>query len=200
MSAQTDRARLKAREALVKARTGLINHVRQLIKAFGVKLPACSSKCFHKRVPEHLPESLKVAVQPILESLGVISRQIYETDKALEKLAKERYPETLRLRQVTGVEPLLSLAFVLTLEDPKRFEKSRDVGAYLGLIPKQHQSGDHDPGLGISKQGDKIPAVAGHLAPESAGAECTVQTRLVWSRLRFKAFWFEASRIWRTTW
>ncbi len=156
MSVQTDRARLKAREALVKARTGLINHVRQLVKAFGIKLPTCSSKCFHKRVSEHLPESLKAAVQPILESLGVISRQIYETDKALEKLTKERYPETLRLRQVAGVGPLLSLAFVLTLEDPKKFEKSRDVGAYLGLIPKRHQSGGSDPGLGISKQGDKM--------------------------------------------
>ena len=156
MQAQADRAKLKAREALVKARTSLINHVRGLVKAFGVKLPSCASKTFHKRVLEHLPENIKPAVRPILESLKVISRQIYEADKALEKLAKESYPETMLLRQVVGVGPLLSLAFILTLEDSKKFRKSRDVGAYLGLIPKQHQSGDRDPGLGISKQGDKM--------------------------------------------
>jgi len=153
---QADRARLKTREALVRTRTQLITHVRCLVKAFGVRLPSCASTCFHKRVLEHLPESLKPAVKPILESLKVISRQIYEIDKALKKLAKERYPETFVLRQVVGVGPILSLAFILTLENPKRFRNSRDVGAYLGLIPKQRQSGDSDPGLGISKQGDKL--------------------------------------------
>ena len=153
MPVQADRARLKARDALVRPRTQLITHVRCLVKAFGVTLPLCASTCFHKRVLEHLPESLKPAVGPILESLKVISRQVYED---LNKLAKEHYPETFKLRQVVGVGPILSLAFVLTLEDPKRFRASRDVGAYLGLIPKQRQSGSSDPGLGISEQGDKL--------------------------------------------
>jgi len=156
MPVQADRARLKAREALVKTRTGLITHVRNLVKAFGVKLPTCASTCFHKRVLEHLPESLKPAIKPILESLKVISRQVYEMEKDLRRLAVERYPETFKLRQVVGVGPILSLAFVLTLEDPKRFRTSRDVGAYLGLVPQQRQSGNRDPGLGISKQGDKM--------------------------------------------
>ena len=156
MQVQADRARLKAREALVRTRTQLITHVRCLVKAFGVMLPSCASTCFHKRVLEQLPESLKPAVKPILESLKVISRQIYEMDKDLNKLAKENYPETFKLRQVVGVGPILSLAFILTLETPKRFRNSRDVGVYLGLVPKQRQSGDSDPGLGISKQGDKM--------------------------------------------
>ena len=156
MQVQADRARLKAREALVRTRTQLITHVRCLVKAFGVTLPSCASTCFHKRALEHLPESLKPAVKPVLESLKVISRQVYEMNKDLNKLAKEHYPETFKLRQVVGVGPILSLAFVLTLENPKRFGTGRDVGAYLGLIPKQRQSGDSDPGLGISKQGDKM--------------------------------------------
>ena len=156
MPVQADRARLKARDALVRTRTQLITHVRCLVKAFGIKLPTCASTCFHKRVPLHLPESLKPAVKPVLESLKVISRQIYEMDKDLRKLAAEHYPETFKLRQVVGVGPILSLAFILTLEDPTRFRTSRDVGAYLGLIPKQRQSGASDPGLGISRQGDKM--------------------------------------------
>lgn len=156
MPVQADRARLKARDALVRTRTQLITHVRCLVKAFGITLPSCASTCFHKRVLEHLPEDLKPAVGPILESLKVISRQVYEMNKDLNKLAKEHYPETFKLRQVVGVGPILSLAFVLTLEDPERFSASRDVGAYLGLVPKQRQSGSSDPGLGISKQGDKL--------------------------------------------
>ena len=150
-----DRTRLKVREALVRARTSLIVHLRNLLKGFGIQLPKCAATCFHKRVLEHLPEALKPAVEPLLESLKTISRQIYEMKKDLEQLTAERYPEAQCLQQVVGVGPLLSLAFILTIEDPVQFKKSRDVGAYLGLVPKQHQSGDSDPSLGIG-QGDKL--------------------------------------------
>jgi transposase len=156
LQAHADRTRLKVREALVRSRTSLIIHTRNMLKAFGIQIPKCASTCFHKRVLEHLPEELKPAVAPLLESLKVISHQIYEMEKGIEKLSKERYPETARLRQVVGVGPLLSLAFVLTLDDPSQFIKSRDVGSYLGLVPKQRQSGERDPALGISKQGDKL--------------------------------------------
>jgi transposase len=156
LQAHADRTRLKVREALVRSRTSLIIHTRNILKAFGIQLPKYATTCFHKRVLEHLPEQLKPAVTPLLESLKVLSRQIYEMEKDIEKLSKERYPETIRLRQVVGVGPLLSLAFVLTLDDPSQFTKSRDVGAYLGLVPKQRQSGERDPALGISKQGDKL--------------------------------------------
>jgi len=151
LQAHADRTRLKVREALVRSRTSLIIHTRNMLKAFGIQLPKCATTCFHKRVLEHLPEQLEPAVAPLLESLKVISRQIYEMEKDIEKLSRERYPETIRLRQVVGVGPLLSLAFVLTLDDPSQFTKSRDVGAYLGLVPKQRQSGERDPALGISK-------------------------------------------------
>jgi transposase len=72
----------------------------------------------------------------------------------IEKLGQEKYRHTELLRQVKGVGPLTSLAYVLTLENPDRFAKSRDVGPYLGLVPKQEDSGDSQPQLGISKTGD----------------------------------------------
>lgn len=156
LEVQVDRAKVKSRAALVRCRTQLINHARTLVKSFGVKLPACDSTCFHKRAAEQLPESLRPALQPVLESIAAIAEQLKRIDKELRVLAKEYYPETEFLRQVKGVGLLVSLAFVLTLEDPSRFAKSRDVPAYLGLVPRQRQSGERDPSLGISKQGDKM--------------------------------------------
>jgi transposase len=74
----------------------------------------------------------------------------------LEGVAEEIYPETKLLRQVHGVGVLSALTFVLTLEDPSRFAKSREVGAYLGLIPVSDQSGGSDPEKHISKHGNKM--------------------------------------------
>jgi transposase len=71
-------------------------------------------------------------------------------------LAEEHYPQTKLLRQVRGVGPLTALTFVLTLEDPKRFQKSRAVGAYLGLAPAKKQSGERDLQQRISKEGDEM--------------------------------------------
>jgi transposase len=74
----------------------------------------------------------------------------------LETVSKERYPETELLRQVEGIGPLTALTFVLTLEDPNRFERSRSVGAYLGLVPATDRSGERNPQRRISKEGDEM--------------------------------------------
>lgn len=74
----------------------------------------------------------------------------------VKELAGEKYGHTKLLRQVKGVGPLTALAYVLTLEKPERFAKSRDVGPYLGLVPKQEDSGEIQPQLGISKAGDTM--------------------------------------------
>lgn len=71
-------------------------------------------------------------------------------------MAREKYQHTELLRQVTGVGPVTSLAYVLTLETPLRFARSRDVGPYLGLVPDQDESGECQPQLGISKAGDRM--------------------------------------------
>jgi transposase len=91
--------------------------------------------------------------------IGSLTQRIRQYDRELETISKESYPETELLRQVDGIGPLAALTFVLTLEDPHRFEKSRSVGAYLGLVPAQDQSGDRDPQKCISKEGDEMLSV-----------------------------------------
>jgi transposase len=153
---QAHMAIIRSREALVSSRTQLVNHVRGTVKSFGARLPKCPARSFHKRAQEHVPEALSPALDPILEQIGSLTERIRDYDRQLETISKERYPETELLRQVEGIGPLTALAFVLTLEDPYRFERSRSVGAYLGLVPARDQSGDRDPQKRISKEGDEM--------------------------------------------
>jgi len=158
---QTHMALIRSRQALVGARTQLVNHVRGAVKSFGARLPKCPARSFHKRAPGHIPEALLPALGPLLETIGSLTERIRDYERQLEAIAKERYPqETELLRQVEGVGPLTALTFVLTLEDPYRFEKSRSVGAYLGLVPASEKSGDRDPQRRISKEGDEMLSVS----------------------------------------
>jgi len=102
------------------------------------------------------PQALRPALWPILEQIASLTERIRQYDRKLETVCEEHYPETELLRQVEGVGPLTALTFVLSLEDPYRFEKSRSVGAYLGLVPARNQSGDRDPQRRISKEGDEL--------------------------------------------
>jgi transposase len=150
-------ALIRSRQVLVGARTQLVNHVRGAVKSFGARLPKCPARSFHKRAPGHIPEALLPALGPVLETIGSLTQRIRDYERQLEAIAKERYPqETELLGQVEGVGPLTALTFVLTLEDPYRFEKSRSVGAYLGLVPASDKSGDRDPQKRISKEGDEM--------------------------------------------
>ncbi len=153
---QAHLAIIRSREALVGCRTQLVNHVRGAVKSFGARLPKCPARSFHKRAPEHIPEALWAALGPVLETIGSLTQRIREYDRQLETVSKEHYPETELLKQVEGIGVLTALTFVLTLEDPSRFAKSRSVGAYLGLIPARDQSGDRDPQKRISKEGDEM--------------------------------------------
>jgi transposase len=141
---------------LVDCRTQLVNHVRGAVKSFGARLPKCPARSFHKRASEHIPEALRPALGPILEQIGSLTERIRQYDRKLETLCEEHYPETELLRQVEGIGSLTALTFVLTLEDPHRFEKSRSVGAYLGLVPATDRSGERDPQKRISKEGDEM--------------------------------------------
>jgi len=139
---------------LVSVRTELINTTRGLVKSMGARLPKCSSPSFPKKVEEALPAEVREALLPLVRLAEELSDCIKDYDQRIEKLGREKYGHTKLLRQVKGVGPLTSLAYVLTLDNPDRFRKSRDVGPYLGLVPKQEESGDSQPQLGISKTGD----------------------------------------------
>jgi len=153
--AHADLERIKARDALVRCRRSLINHIRGAVKAFGVRLPACSAESFARRVPECVPRVLAEAVTPLLETIQRLTEQIRDYDRQVVALSRQRYAESQRLQQVGGVGPLTSVAYVLTLEEPNRFEKSRSVGAYVGLAPKRDQSGQTDKQLHISRAGNR---------------------------------------------
>jgi transposase len=104
-----------------------------------------------------LPSELAEALEDVVETIGSLTERIRDYERRIERVCKESYPqETGLLRQVPGVGAITSLTFVLTLEDPDRFEKSRTVGAYLGLVPGKDQSGEQDPGKPISGEGDEM--------------------------------------------
>lgn len=146
---------VRAREGLVKARTMLINQVRGTVKSFGARLPGCSAKSFARKVPEALPQALKAALEPLLAVIADLSERIQVFDRDVEAWA-QRFPVTQRLRQIRGVGALTALTFVLTLDDPHRFARSRAVGAYLGLVPASRSSGRSTPQLPITRQGDRL--------------------------------------------
>jgi transposase len=153
--AQADLAVIRARAALVRSRTLLINHVRGAVKSTGARLPACDAYMFHKKVRDSLPEQLLSALSPLLEIIASLTARIDAIDKRVEALIRERYPEAQVLQQVPGVGPLISLTFILTIGDPHRFRKSRQVGPYLGLVPRRRESGERSPQLSISRTGNR---------------------------------------------
>ncbi len=156
VSSQAHLALIHSREALVRSRTQLINHVRGTVKSFGARLPKCSAQSFHKKVAESLPAQLEEALQPVVATIASLTEKIGDYGRRIEELATERYPESELLRRVQGVGALSALTFVLTLEDPQKFRQSRAVGAYLGLAPDNDQSGDSAPQRRISGEGDEM--------------------------------------------
>ena len=101
-----------------------------------------------------LSPELQGALEPLLAGIEVLSEQIREYNERIEKLAQESYPQVALLKQIKGVGTLIALTFLLTLEDPHRFRKSRDVGCYLGLQPGRRNSGQRELQMHISKEGD----------------------------------------------
>jgi len=117
-----------------------------------IRLPVSGSR---RQVAGQIPEELQPALQPLLDSLAAIAELILGLDRSIRQLSAKVYPETALLNQVGGVGPLTALRYVLTIEDPRRIERSRNVGAYLGLRPRQRQAGQRDPELRFTKAGDR---------------------------------------------
>src|ERR1700730_5210480 len=146
---------IRARAELVSARTALVNAARGLVKSFGQRLPKCGTYQVSEKLAEGLSTELRDVLVPLLREVESLSERIQEYDERMEKIAKEEYPEVSLLQQVKGVGTQISLTYVLTIEDPYRFPKSRAVGCFLGLRPGRRNSGESEPQKGISKEGDR---------------------------------------------
>lgn len=156
IQAREDLILLRARDALVGARTKLINCVRGLVKSVGGRVPKCCSESFARQAVAAIPESIRETLLPIVEQIGAMTVQIRKLEGQVKRMAGKKYPETALLKQVDGVGDLTSLAYILTLDNPERFAKSREVGPYLGMVPRQDDSGESSKQLRITKEGDTM--------------------------------------------
>jgi transposase len=156
-SAQTQQKleHLHARDQLIQVRTKLISHVRGAVKPLGARISKCDADVFAKRAAPQLPEALRPVLTPLLEVIADLTQRIRAMDRRVEQLIEE-HPAAAHLQQPTGVGRLTALAYVLAVEDPKRFEHSRQAGAYFGLVPKLDESSDSSPQLHITKAGDGL--------------------------------------------
>ena len=139
---------IRARAELVSARTALV-------KSYGERLPKCGTQQVSRELGAGLSAELRDVLEPLLKEIESLNERIKEYDERMEKIAKEVYPEVSLLQQVKGVGTHIALTYVLTIEDPYRFLKSREVGCFLGLKPGRRDSGESKPQKGISKAGDR---------------------------------------------
>jgi transposase len=145
---------IRARAGLVRARTALVNAARGLTKSYGERLQKCGTQKMNREMSQGLSQELRDALDPLFGEIESINERIAEYDGRIEKIGKEIYPQIALLQQVKGVGTLIALTYVLTLDDPHRFRRSRDVGCFVGLRPGRRNSGMSQPQLHISKEGD----------------------------------------------
>jgi len=146
---------IRARAELVSARTALVNAARGLVKSYGQRLPKCGAYQVNEKLAEGLSAELREVLVPLLKGIESLNERVKEYDERMENIAKQVYPEVALLKQVKGVGTQIALTYVLTIEDPYRFPKSREVGCFLGLRPGRRNSGKSEPQKGISKEGDR---------------------------------------------
>src|SRR6266403_6283811 len=124
---------IRARAELVSARTAVVNATRGVVKSYGQRLPKCGTYQVSEKLAEGLSAELREVLLPLLKEIESLNERVKQYDERMEKIAKEVYPEVALLKQVKGVGTQIALTFVLTIEDPFRFPKGRQVGCFLGL-------------------------------------------------------------------
>ena len=154
---QRDSLTLKLRDILVRQRVHIISSVRGVLKSLGLIVPCPSTPTFPTKAREALALELEMlnSVEPALKALEALNEQIKAYDQAITSAIKTRYPMASLLMSIAGVGPITALSFVLVVDDPTRFEDARDIGAFLGLVPRRDQSGETDKDLPISKTGNQ---------------------------------------------
>jgi transposase len=152
--AQADLTVIRARAALVRTRTMLVNAASGLTKSYGERLRGCNARGMKPKAAQDLSPELQSALELMMREIESVSERICEYDHLFESMTRNRYPEAERLKQIKGVGTLIALTYMLTLEDSHRFRKSRDAVCYVGLQPGRRNSGQSEPQMHISKEGD----------------------------------------------
>ena len=167
---------IRARAELVSARTALVNAARGLVKSYGQRLPKCGTYQVSEKLAEGLSAELREVLVPLFKEIESLNERIKEYDERMEKIAKEVYPEVSLLKQVKGVGTQIALTYVLTIEDPYRFPKSRQVGCFLGLRWPQELWGERT----AKRHQQRRRPVSAH----DDGAGSTLHSGTVWRRQR----------------
>lgn len=149
----------RARQGFVKARTAQANQIRGLLSEFGIVIPQ-GIQSIGKRIPDiledaenGLPGSMRRLLERLYEHLKELDRQVKELEVQIKLWHKEN-EASQRLEAIPGIGPITASAMVATVGNAREFKNSRQLAAWLGLVPKQHSSGGKQTFLGISKRGD----------------------------------------------
>ena len=155
---QTDFLTIKMRNTLVEQRVNIVNAIRGSLKALGIRIPQATTvgitNVARPYLEKHHPEALP-SMTPMLDILDELKAKIKQFDKSIDQIIATKYEAAQLIQQIGGVGPITALTFVLTIERAERFENPRDVGAYIGLVPRRDQSGNTDKELPISKTGSR---------------------------------------------
>jgi transposase len=150
---RTLRQQLAIRRRLVRMRTGLIAHVRAILRQEGLRLSGGSAETVADRVARlELPAPVHAVVLPLLEALRAIAPVIATTTRALTCQA-EADPVTRRLQTAPGVGPIVALTYRATLDDIARFPSAGHVSSAIGLVPREASSGERRQRGHITKLG-----------------------------------------------
>lgn len=160
------RALIGYRQSLVERRTMIKNHLRSILDREGLTWPTGKSGWTNLQLKELAtlgrplkecgPEELwRGEIEQELRQLGQVQERIAEVVAKLDALAAaDRRVELLQT--AGGVGPRLAEALVATIDNPHRFQTGKQVGCYVGLTPRQFQSGQMDRQGRISKQGNRL--------------------------------------------
>jgi transposase len=156
LAAHAIRALILARKKLVGQRVTLENQIRGLAVVFGVRLPRALSSAFIDQAlaASDRIDGLSAAMRGLVAARDAVIAAVTGIDGDMKRLVRTS-DACRRLMTIPGVGQLTALAFTAAIDSPERFKRSRDIGAYLGLVPRRYQSGEIDYTGSISKCGDR---------------------------------------------
>ena len=151
------KALLVSRSLLVKIKRDIENQIRGLLKNLGLVIGRAKMNTFKTRAQELIEDkpALIAVVEPLLIAREAIAQQIADLDRKVMRLARND-AQVRRFMTTPGIGPITALCYLATIDDPTRFNKSRNVGAYIGLTTRRYASGETDWTGRISKCGDAM--------------------------------------------